>query len=127
MTSKSLDEVIKECCKVCGLYRCMNHLDWLWCDTKGCVSTWDSKIHLGCPVCLEKQGKPVYRPKLKEACYFCKAALENGSLAYTDGSPGGTFCEPCAIRHNIAFWMINVQVGRLWTAEEVLAEHKRAG
>jgi len=126
MANPSLDEITKECCKVCGLYRCTNHSDWLKCETKGCMSTYDSKDFLGCPECLNKEGKPVYRPKMKETCYFCKSSLKDGSSAYTDGSPGGTFCLPCATFRKIAFWTITVRRGRLWTAEEVLAEHKRA-
>jgi hypothetical protein len=127
MASSSLDEIIKECCKACGRYRCMYHLDWLQCRTEGCVSIWDSKVFLGCPMCLEKEGKSVHRPRLKEACCLCGGAVRDGAMAYTDSMPAGTFCELCAIIHKIAFWTVKVQTGRLWTAEEIMAERKRAG
>jgi hypothetical protein len=122
----SLDEIVKECCKVCGIYHCKIHRDWSSCEVEGCVSSWDSNIYLGCPICLEKQGKPIYKPKLKEACYFCKDSIPDGSLAYTDGTPVGTFCLPCAVFRKIAFWTIKVRVGRVWTIEEIVAERKRA-
>jgi len=64
--TESLDEILKECCKTCGIYRCKNHLDWLRCEKDGCITTWDSRVFLGCPVCLEKEKKQVYRPRLKE-------------------------------------------------------------
>lgn len=127
MITTNLDEIIKECCKVCGVYRCKIHLDWLSCDAEGCVSSWDSKIYHGCPFCLEKQGKATYKPMLKETCTFCKDSIPDGSLAYTDWSPMGTFCLPCAVFRKIAFWTIKVEKGKLWTPEEIMAERKRAG
>lgn len=122
-----LDEILKECCKVCGTYRCQNHLDWLRCGADDCSTTWDATVFFGCPTCLKMEQKPVYRPRLKERCCLCKTALNDGSTAYTDATPAGTFCELCAIVHKIAFWTINVRSGRLWTVEEIAAERKRAG
>jgi len=124
--TESLDEILKECCKTCGIYRCKNHLDWLRCEKDGCITTWDSRVFLGCPVCLEKEKKQVYRPRLKEICRFCRTRLKEGDLAYTDWSPGGTFCPLCAVFYKIAYWTIVVRKGRLWTAEEISAERKRA-
>jgi hypothetical protein len=73
---------------------------------------------------LKKEGKPVYRSRLKESCCLCGHGLNDGSIAYTDATPAGTFCGLCALVHKIAFWTIKVQLRRLWTVEEIAAERK---
>lgn len=48
---KTLDEILAECCKVCGIYRCQNHRDWIVCP--GCPNSgkyW-LKYHDKCPYC----------------------------------------------------------------------------
>lgn len=52
--SKEWDEmwadVAKNACKVCGIYRCQNHTDWVVCSTCPDVKYW-LKYHSKCPYC----------------------------------------------------------------------------
>ncbi len=49
-----LDAIIKECCMVCGVYRCQNHVGWKKCDV--CYwRVWDPAYHSECP---EKANHP---------------------------------------------------------------------
>jgi hypothetical protein len=51
--TQTLDEISKECCKVCGIYRCLIHLKEEWVVCPGCpnqVKYW-LKYHPKCPYC----------------------------------------------------------------------------
>lgn len=116
-----LDSVIKECCKVCGSYRCKEHRDWKHCERH--QSFWNPKLWMGCQMCSPDDD--LYRSLPKENCVFCARKIEDGGVAYTDATPYGTFCESCARARKIAFWTITVKHGRLWTVAEIVAERKR--
>jgi hypothetical protein len=47
----TMTEILKDCCKVCGIYACKNHDDWVVCE--GCPSQtkyW-LKYNWRCPAC----------------------------------------------------------------------------
>ena len=51
--SVELDQILKECCKICGTYRCSTHLAAEWVVCPGCPSQgkyW-LKFHPKCPYC----------------------------------------------------------------------------
>jgi hypothetical protein len=51
---QTLDEILKECCKVCGIYRCPNHVNWVICKECPSQGKYDLAVHVKCPYC----GKP---------------------------------------------------------------------
>lgn len=118
-------DIKEHACKVCGTYKCLAHVDWGKCS---CGTTFDLKLFIGCPSCLEKKGEEYRRPGLKQDCCLCGAHLQDGEEAYTDPMPSQAICLACGVRvgldkHN--WWKIKVKLGWVWTAEEVKAERFR--
>lgn len=117
----NLETMLKEACLVCGAYRCNAHAGFVKCSTCGCK--YDTPHYLGCPNCLEKEGKPIYRPTLKEVCSLCRKVMKDGDEVYTDGSPMCAICLECAAKHELLlWWKVRVKIGRIWTEKEVSKE-----
>jgi len=120
----NLEAMLKEACAVCGGYRCKYHIGWEKCPT--CGSKYETARFVGCPYCLEKEGKPAYRPSLKEVCSLCKKKMKDGDKVYTDGSPMCVICMECGAEHGLEKWpKVRVEIGRIWTEEEVCREKYR--
>ena len=50
---QKIDEIIAECCKICGIYRCFLHAKENWVVCPGCPSQgkYSLKYHPKCPYC----------------------------------------------------------------------------
>lgn len=44
-------EILKDCCKVCGIYACRNHDDWVVCRDCPSGAKYDGRVHWRCPYC----------------------------------------------------------------------------
>jgi hypothetical protein len=116
-----LETMLNEACMVCGGYRCQNHIGWVKCPT--CGARYQIDEFIGCPFCLEKEGKPFYRPTLKEVCSLCKKKLNDGDEVYTNKSPMCSICMECGAKHGFEKWpKVRVKIGRVWTEEDVRRE-----